>query len=222
MKRALASLWVCSFAFCQTVAIQDLNDPKRGRLAGMVEDEAGRPLAGAKVTATPPGPIAARLPNTVTDAEGHFALAGLLPGKTYVQASKEEDFYPDALFGLWDPQGTAVVEVPLGGEVAGIVLQVRPCASLEIKAADAITGDTIQHLTVRLERDGEPNRWVSGSAKNNVWLVPTAPIRVMVSARGYQSAWYGEDGPTGQAEPIVLAPRQQFIITVLLHPAANN
>jgi hypothetical protein len=210
------------FLFCQSVAIQDLNDPTRGRVAGLVEDEAGRPLAGARVTATPRGvPLAAILPNTETDAYGHFDLAGLLPRETDVQASKEEDFYPDARSNFWDRQGVAEVRVPVGAEVSGILLQVRPCACLEIKAFDATSGDAIQGFTVRLELDGAPNRWVSGATQHNLWLVPTAPIRVIVSANGYRSAWYGENGPTRQVVPIVLAPRQHFSITVRLRPTTK-
>jgi hypothetical protein len=216
MKLVLASLSLCSFVFCQSVAIQDLNDPKRGRLKGSVEDEFGRPLAGAKVTASPPGALAAILPNTETDAEGHFALAGLLPGQTYVQASKEKDFYPDAQWNFWDRQGAAEVKVLVGAEISGISLRVRPCARLEINAVDASTGDAIQDFTVRLERDGAPDRSVSGTTWNNLWLVPTTPIRVMVSANGYRSAWYGEDGPARQVVSIMLAPRQNFSITVRL------
>jgi hypothetical protein len=213
---------LCSFVFSQSVAIQDLNDPKRGRLKGSVEDEFGRPLAGAKVTARPSGALAAIVPNTETDAEGHFALAGLLPGQTYFQASKEIDFYPDARSNFWDRQGAAEVKVPVGAEISGISLQVRPCARLEINAVDATTGDAIQGFTVRLELDGAPDRWVSGATPNNLWLLPTAPIRVMVAANGYQSAWYGEAGPSGQVVPIVLAPRQNFSITVGLRPTAKT
>lgn len=222
MKPVFASLCLCSFVFCQSVAIQDLNDPKRGSLKGSVEDEFGRLLAGAKVTARPPGAFAGKLPNTETDGEGHFVLAGLAPGQTYVQASKEEDFYPDAQSYFWDRQGAAEVKVPVEAEVSGILLQVRPCARLEINAVDATTGAAIQVFTVRLERDGAPDRSVSGATWNNLWLVPTAPIRVMVSANGYQSAWYGEDGPTRQVVPIVLAPRQNFSITVWLRPTAKT
>jgi hypothetical protein len=79
----------------------------------------------------------------------------------------------------------------------------------------------IQDFTVRLELDGAPDRRVSGATRNNLWLVPTNPIRVMVSANEYRSAWYGEADPTRQAVLIMLALRQQFSITMRLRPTAK-
>ena len=115
MKLIVVRSLLCTSAFVsavavQSVAIQDVSDPHRGRLAGVVQDERGQPLAGVTVRATPPGAIAGILPNTRTDTRGRFALAGLLTGHTYLSASKEEAFYPDTWGNFWDAQGSAEVE----------------------------------------------------------------------------------------------------------------
>jgi hypothetical protein len=104
--------------------IQDLSDSKRGRLSGEVRDERGNPVPNAIVKATPHGVILMTIvPNTRTDAQGRFVLAGLLPVQTHLSAGKEEDFYPDAWSNFWDDPGAAEVEVPAGGEVSGLTIK---------------------------------------------------------------------------------------------------
>src|ERR1017187_4358074 len=127
------------------VAIQDPSDPQRGRVSGLVEDEHGQPLAGATVKATPIGVmLATALPNTRTNTQGRFALAGLVPGKMYLHASKEDGFYPDTSFNLWNRgQGSAKDDVPAGGEIAGFFFKFPPAARLNVKAIDSVTGATI-------------------------------------------------------------------------------
>jgi hypothetical protein len=197
----------------QTVAIQDLSDPRRGRISVLVVDEKGQPAPGTTVSAWPPGPLGAIVPHTLTDAKGTFALAGLLPGRTFVSAANEEAFYPSAVLGLWDEQGSAEVYVPAGGAVSGILLALKPAGRLQVEARNGLTGEVIDAISVRLERDGAPEKWMAGSKAGNWWLVPTAPIRLCVDAQGYRPAWY--------REPLTLSPRQVFTAVVALYPASG-
>ena len=204
----------------QTVAIQDSADPLRARLSGIVLNEQGQPAANVTVQATPPGPIFGILPHTQTDAEGQFAFAGLLPGHTYVNALNEEAFYPDASSNFWDREGAAEVELPVAKEVSGVVLTLKPVSRLEVKARNAETGADIDQIYIRLERDGAPNRSIGGGRLGNWWLAPTAPIRLCVSAKGFEANWYGGDGSFSRSTPITLMPRQAFTAIVSLRPIA--
>ncbi len=218
MKLIFFWLLLCVLISAQT-PIQDLSDPNRGRLSGVVLDELGQRLPGVLVTATPPGPMAAILPNTRTDSQGHFELAGLRPGRTWVEASKEDAFYPIVRSNLWDGQGSVRVEVPAGGEISGIQLTVKPVGRLEVRAINADTGSAIDLIDVRLKRDGAPNRWEEGGKLGNWWLVPIAPIRLRVWANGFQPAWYGaSDGSMEKSVPITLTPRQILVVQVPLRP----
>ena len=216
-KSTLLLLLFCASAVPQgAAAIQDPSDPRRGRLSGLVEDENGQPLAGATVKATPPGILAAIVPNTLTDGNGRFGLAGLIPGHTYLQARKEDAFYPDTGGNLWNSgQGSAEVDVPVGGEISGILLRVSPAARIEVKATDAVTGATIDYISVHIERDGSRERFISTGRKGNSVLVPTDPIRLRFDANGYESAWYTQGNSYG---PAVLrrAPRQVLTVTIRL------
>ena len=201
----------------RTVAIQDASDPQRGRLSGIVLDERAQAAPGVTVQAGNTGyPIQGALPSTQTDAEGHFALAGLLPGHTYVNAFKEAAFYPNASSNFWDGEGLAWVEVPVGGEVSEIVLKLKPAGRLQVKTMKAATRAVIDQFVVVLERDGEPNRGMGGGRLGDWWLVPTVPIRLCVTAAGFQAAWYGGDGTFERSVPITLAPRQILTARVSL------
>ena len=213
----VSSFFLCGTLFSQrTVSIQDPSDPQRARVSGTVLNERLQPISGITVTATPPGPLGAVLPRTQTDANGRFALVELLPGHTYVQAFDEEAFYPDTSFNFWDGQGVAEIELASGREISGLVLILKPAGRLEVKARDAASGAAIEQIAVRLERDGEPNRWISGSKMGDWWLVPTPAVRLCVEAKGFMAAWYGRDGSFARSRPIMLAPRQVFVATVSL------
>ena len=199
--------------------IQDLSDSKRGRLSGEVRDENGNPVPNAVVQATPHDVILMTiLPNTRTDAQGRFVLAGLLRVRTHLNAGKEDAFYPDARSNFWDDPGAAEVEVPAGGALSGVSIKLTPAGRLNVRAKNAITGEPVDAITVHLERVGSPNRSISGSSLGNSWLVPTAPVRVRVQARGFQPAWYGADGSIERSEAITLSPRQILTIVIALSP----
>ena len=213
----VSSLLLCGSLFSQrTVPIQDPSDPQRARLSGTVLNERAQPVPEITVTAMPPVAIGAKLPRTQTDANGRFALAGLIPGHTYVQAFDEKAFYPDAASNFWDGQGVAEIELASGREVSGVLLTLKPAGRLEVKARDADSGAEIDQIVVRVERDGEPNRWISGSKMGDWWLVPTAAVRLCVQAKGFMAVWYGWNGSYARSTPITLAPRQIFVATVSL------
>jgi hypothetical protein len=187
----------------------------------LVQDENGQPLAGATVRATPTGVVLIMVvPNTRTDENGRFCLAGLLPVHTCLHAFKEDAFYPHTGWNVWNEgQGSAQVDVPAGGAITGIVLKVSPAARIDAKAFDAVTGDAIPNVGLHIERDGSPGRYVAGGGRGE-FLVPTEPIRVRIDAPRYESAWYSEGN--GQPAVLRLAPRQILTVTVRLRKATCN
>ena len=175
MRLMLLSFLLCESGICQRIVpIQDPSDPHRARVSGVVLDERRRPAPGITVQAQPPGPLSAMLPHMQTDRDGRFALAGLLPGYTYVNAFDEERFYPDAGFNFWDGEAVAEVELPVAGELSGIVLTLKPVGRLQIIARNAADGASIDDIGTSLERDGEPNRSMGGGSMGNWWLAISA------------------------------------------------
>jgi hypothetical protein len=155
-----------------------------------------------------------------------------MEGLVSVVASNEDAFYPEPFSNIWDGRRSALVEVPSGGQATGIVLVLEPAGRLEVIAKNAATGDVIDRINVHIERDGEPSRSMGGMRGSwssvggrleankpaNWWMVPTEPIRVCVTAEGFESAWYGADGSFGRSVPLKLSPHQIFTATVSLRP----
>ena len=193
--------------------------PYRGRLSGVVLNERAQPAPDVIVQAANlDRPFMGQLPWTQTDAKGRFALTGIPPGHTYVNAFNEKAFYPNASSNFWDGQGAAEVELPVGGEVSGIVLKLSSVGRLQVKAKNAVTGAGIDSLGVSLERDGASNRWMGGGTVDDSWLVPTVPVRFCVKKEGFQAAWYGGDGSFEKSLPITVAPRRVVTAMVPLWP----
>ncbi|MEQ1894379.1 MAG: carboxypeptidase-like regulatory domain-containing protein, partial [Planctomycetota bacterium] len=103
-------------------------------VAGTVLDPDGNPIAGARVT-TPAGDMtetmrrlrdSSGVPQTVSDAEGHFVLAGLGPDVKAIQAAHER-FAPSAALTLELSAGEAITDVSLrlqrGARVTGEVYE---------------------------------------------------------------------------------------------------
>jgi hypothetical protein len=224
--RALLLLAFCGASVSQ-IAIQDPSDPHRASVSGRVLDEHSQPASGVLVQAAPDSPTGAILPHTLTDEHGRFKLVGLLPGRTSLNAQSEDpfdesSFYPNTLANFWDHYGVGEVDLPEGGDVAGIVLRIKPAARLVVKARNAATGAEIGDVGVWMVRVGDPSAWQSGTSRGNSWLVPTAPIRLCIAAHGFQPAWYGGDGSPQQSQEITLAPRQSFVASISLRPLDSS
>ena len=222
MKLAFVSPLLYGSLLAQTVAIQDVSDPSRARISGVVLNERAQPVKGVTVEAMPPGPVGAVLPHTETDKKGKFSLAGLIPGHTYVSAFNQEAFYPNADFGgIWDRSSVAEVELPVGDEVSNIVLTVKAVARLELRAKDAVTGAVIPYPAVILKLPGAPNSAFGGSTLLNWWLAPTAPVYVCVTADHYGVTFYDGHGASDVPVPITFKPRQVVKAMLPLKPTSG-
>lgn len=109
------------------------------------------------MTTTPTGLIIGLRPQTQTDANGRFAIARLAPGPEYISAFKETEFYPQWLLGTSGP-GSISIDLPKGGAILDIVLQVLPGARLKVRAINAITCDGIDSIDVHIEREEIPDQ----------------------------------------------------------------
>src|SRR5215469_14386423 len=80
MQRFLVPLLL----LCSILAPSLVAQPLSGTIRGLITDESGALVPGAKVTATGPGGI---LKATTTRDDGTYVIQGLAPGKYDVQAS---------------------------------------------------------------------------------------------------------------------------------------
>ncbi len=120
-------------AIPRTTAIQDVSDPHRGGVSGVVLDELGHAAPGISVA------MAGRLPRTVTDGQGQSELRGLLAGPTLLTTEKYGSFYPSAWSTFWDGEGTANAVVPEGGFLNDVHPKLTPVARLTVHVVDAVS-----------------------------------------------------------------------------------
>src|SRR5262245_66206173 len=105
-------------AAAQPVAPRPVAFAASGSIGGTVQDEAGTPLVGARVSA-----LGATLVSTLTDRSGHFELRTLAPGQYLVRAQ---------LAGF----------VALHGQVIDVRASARATSALEMPRPTPVAGPT--------------------------------------------------------------------------------
>jgi|ERR1043165_35952 5-hydroxyisourate hydrolase-like protein (transthyretin family) len=168
----------------------------RGGLKGRVLDGEGQPLAGAQVTLNKVGSsVSVLLPVGTTDEHGEFSFSELMPGEYKVNASKEEDGYPNTRFELYSTGAEVVPQVTVyaGQVTSDVVVRFGPKAPKIVgKVVDAETGEPIENAVIVISRLGEPgSRLMTGPNKEDekggfALLVPPVPVIVEISAPGYE------------------------------------
>ncbi len=148
------------------------------RLAGRVVDERQRPIAGAYVSAMMQRSMirGRRQRPAETDAEGRFEIADVEPGTLMLHA-QAAGYQQGQLTGL---------EVPAGGELAGLEIVLRPGATVEGRVRDA-AGEPVAGVKVGVVRmrEGSYSSHSSGSesdAEGRYRVEGLAPGPVTVTA----------------------------------------
>ena len=102
---------------------QNTADLGRGGLKGRILDSEGQPMVGAQVTLDKVGSWGSTLlPVATTDEHGEFSFPELMVGEYKVNASKEEDGYPNTRFVLYSTGAEVVPQVTVyAGQVTDLV-----------------------------------------------------------------------------------------------------
>lgn len=192
---------------------------RTGTIGGRVIDEAGRPLAGAKVFADPVAamdvPIG-KLHFVTTDENGRFTLGQVVPGINLVCASKEEDLYPDtcaAAFAL-DLNALPRVRVSEGQTSESVTVRLAKGAKLKGMIVDGGTSEPVKDSRIRLSRRDNPSLFVSTGPDEQArfeFVIPSKPFRIEVSAVRYK-AWSSDE----HGGDVLLEPESVKEVTVRL------
>jgi carboxypeptidase family protein len=210
-----------------------------GCISGIVLDAEGRPVGQAKVEAEDiHRPQAGIIPTTTTTEYGTFTLCDLSPGSYTVVASKEQDYYPNPLYTFYS-DGKSLPEVPLktNENLENIVVRLGPRgARLKGRIIDAVTGDPVitkepqsgppiskANIDFYEAKNPQPYMGMGTNIEGefNV-LVPIKPFRMKVSAPGYKTWYYGDDGSEERAKAILLPPASTKELTVVLIRIADT
>lgn len=202
-------------------------EPAFGAVAGRVVDLDGRPIAGATVDIRPVDQpvVPGALPLAYTDEQGNFFLDGVTPGTHVIFASKEEAGYPSTYlaFFIVDPDAILKVNVNNKQVTESVLVRLGPKAGrLIAHVVDAETTRPVEEAEVIFYREEKPADYFSFGLNKEPGkfehLLPSLPLRMKISAPGYDDWFYGQDGTKERADILLLAPDTTKELAISLRP----
>jgi hypothetical protein len=208
--------------------LQKATHPDTGTVEGVVVDSENKPVEEAYVYADVLTlPVPARPYTVQSDAQGHFVLDDVPPGRIVMRAYKEADKYPKISTIFDEPAGVTPPEFEMkaGDVFKGIVIHLgQKAGSLQFRVLDATKNELIKGITFQMcrgDHPGDQGYCISGSARGDYQvLVPaTVPISIKVSAPNHNE-WVYQDQAT-KSPFIALASGEERTLTINL-PAAGS
>lgn len=196
---------------------------REGTIQGVVLDDVGNPLSGAKVHAELKGvPMVKAIRYVESDQNGFFVIDRLEFGTYYVEAMKEEDGYGGPFWSFFNDRPLPTVQISAQARMADIVVRFGPKAGiLTGTVQDAVTEKAIP-AGFDLKQVKDPNKWMRTSAPPNFRvLIPSSKeIEVKVSAPGYDTWFYPGSGVSPQ--PLLMEPGSEMQLDIRLKPAHDK
>ena len=194
-----------------------------GTIRGVVIDENGNPLPGAKVYPLEKRPFyghrLSRFSETNTD--GKFAVDHLSLGTYVVVAQKEGSGYPDARLAFYSNLEAPTVTLTNAKPNADVTIRLPSKAGwLDLEVTDGDSKHNVDSAEVTLRRVSNPNLFVSASATQKRVAVPSqGDITVEVTAPGFRK-W--PNSIQGESPYVVhLNPGEVYRLKVKLEPVAK-
>jgi hypothetical protein len=198
---------------------------KKGQIEGVVVDAEDRSVAGAKVSIlSEECTVVGIEPTAITDEHGHFLLAGVPVGVSGVFAQKLGSGYPDTTSAIYhdDSALPPKVTVRSGETASGVVVRLGRKAGLIL--GEVVDEENLQPvLTARIKislPDNERIMLSIGTDRSGRFrlLIPAQPVRLAVTASGYETWQFTEQGPPGI---IHIEPEARRELTIKLHKQKN-
>jgi len=196
---------------------------REGVIQGVVLDDVGNPLAGAKVHAELKGiPMAKAIRFVESDQNGFFLIDRLEFGSYFVGAMKEEDGYGPSDNSFFNDKPVPTAQISTQNRFADVVVTLGPKAGiLTGTIRDALTGKPIP-AGFDLVQAKDRSKWMGTSAAPHFRvLIPSSKeIEVKVLAPGYE-AWLYPD-PAIPSQVLRLEPGSEIRLNILLKPAHDR
>jgi hypothetical protein len=218
-KCALAAGILC---VASVISFAQLDCSERGQIEGTVLDSGSRPVERVRVSIlSEQCAVIGIQPRATTDSRGHFLLSGVPVGLSGVYGQKPEAGYPDTTAAIYldDSAPPPKVTVHTGERVSGVIVRLgNKAGSIFGEILDADTLQPVISARIRLSiPDNERIMFSKGTDRSGRFelLVPARPIRIVVSAPGYES-WELTD--VGQTAGIIrLEPDEKRELNIKLN-----
>jgi hypothetical protein len=196
---------------------------REGVIQGVVLDEEGNPLSGAKVHAELKGiPMAKAIRFVESDRNGFFLIDRLEFGTYCVGALKEEDGYGPSDNSFFNDKPLPTIQISVQNRIANAVVNLGPRAGILMGTIrDAFTGKPIS-VGFDLVQVKDRTKWMRTSAppQFRVLIPSSKEIEVKVSAAGYEP-WFYPD-PSIPSQVLRMEPGSQVHVDVLLKPTPDH
>jgi hypothetical protein len=194
-----------------------------GSITGIVVDQQGAPVEGARVEyEREEGNLRGLVPAGGTNQDGQFVIKNLVAGSYRIYAGKEAEGYPDSNPDLHRGANVApTVMLEQGVESPPVTVPLLPKAGVlePIIVTDAATGkDLTTRAALTLRRADNPRASIAWGGIPSRALMPSdTDVLVEISAPGYES--WPEDG-----EPfhVHLGPGETKGLEVQMHAAPKG
>lgn len=162
-----------------------------GSIGGIVVDEEGISVSGAKVNANPMNgrPMGTLIRYVETDREGHFLIDRLEWGSYGVFAMKEESGYPNMRALLYSNGNLYTATIAPSAPIADVRIQLGPKAGVIIGSITNVMNGAPLNAAFKLVRSASPDEWLSTSAPPDYRiLVPSSTdVLLEVAAPGFRT-----------------------------------
>jgi len=200
-------------------------DAQVGVIKGFVVDETGKPISRADVTwlrVARDGQVEVQVgvvPRSRTNNQGHFIIRALALGDPYkIYAQKEDAFYPDMTFGLYNPKDDAtIVTATTEDKASDVTIHPGPKAGqLALDVRDAATGMPV-NPTISVKRTQTGEGFGGGDQANARFLIPAnTDVSFTASAPGYETWYYPGTTDEKQSTPLRVKPKEQKLLEIQL------
>lgn len=182
--------WFIVFSICLICAIASAAQD-RGSIQGVVVDETGAPVDGAKVHADSADSRArgSLVRYVESDAKGRYVIDRLEWGKYKLFAMKEDADYPNMYWSFYSDEVFPTATIKQTAPTAEVRIQLGPKAGiLTGTTTNAATGAPV-NAGFKLTRAASPKEWISTSvAPNYRVLVPSSTdVLLEVSSLGFKT-----------------------------------
>jgi uncharacterized protein DUF6843 len=184
--RVFGSLVICLLSALSATAQQ-----QRGMISGIVSDEKGIPVSGAKVNVERSnGHARGSLVRFVeTDFRGHFLIDRLAWGRYKVFAKKEDAGYPPMNWSFYSEDSFPTATITPENPNVDLRVRIGPKGGVLVgSVSDASTGAPV-NAGFKLLRALYPDKWISTSMPANyrVLIPASTDVLLEVSAPGFKT-----------------------------------
>lgn len=218
MQKCIFAIVVGCLATIPTLG--QLNQEAVGVIRGVVVNEIGQYIVGAKVNANlmDHRPRALPIRFVETDNDGRFTIDRLEWGSYRIYAMKEAERYPDSSSAIYSNGLRVTANLSAQAPSANVVVVIGPKAGeLTGSISDVLTGKPV-HAGIRIWRSKGDFFSTSTPPEYHILIPASTEVGLEVRAPGYEVWRYPGDAGSPEGKPLLLKSGETLNVDIRLQP----